>query len=100
MTKAAMTRLNKSEFFREVRDVIVAWDYALYSKDRETSDALMHKWEMAKLALEFITGDTYGFSRNDETISLVNERNYDDRLFVAKVYRDKPLAEHAIGGEW
>lgn len=87
MTKAAKTRLEKSDFFHEVCDIIVAWDYYLHINDRESADECMHKWEMAKKALEFITGELYGFSRNGETVSIVNERNYDDRIFIHKAHR-------------
>lgn len=87
MTKAAKTRLEKSDFFHEVCDIIVAWDYYLHINDRKSADECMHKWEIAKKALEFITGELYGFSRNGETVSIVNERNYDDRIFIHEVYR-------------
>ena len=82
MTKAAMKRLLKSKFFHEVMEVVTAWDYYLAIGDRKASDEMMHKWEMAKLALEHITGNLYGFSRNGETYSIVNERDYSDRIFI------------------
>ena len=87
MTKAAMTRLKKSEFFHEVCEVVVAWDYYLHINDRAAADEMMHKWSMAKLALEHITGNLYGFSRNGETVSIVNERDYSDRIFIATAHR-------------
>ena len=82
MTKAAMKRLLKSDFFHEVEEVVKAWDYYLAIKDRKSSDEMMHKWSMAKLALEHITGNIYGFSRNGETYSIVNERDHNDILLA------------------
>jgi hypothetical protein len=66
-----------------------AWDFYLGrgKDDEECAKEMMHKWEMAKLALEHITGNIYGFSRNGETYSVVNERNYDERLIVAPCAR-------------
>jgi len=84
MTKAVMKRLLKSEFFHEVKAVIEAWDYYLTAGDKELADEMMHKRLMAKLALEYITGNIYGLSRNGETYSLVNEQNYDDRLLIGQ----------------
>jgi hypothetical protein len=80
MSKAEMKRLRESEFFHEVEEVVKAWDYYLTKNDREKSDEMMHKWEIAKLALEHITGNLYGFSRNGVTYSIVNERDYNDRI--------------------
>lgn len=87
MTKAAMKRLTTSKFYHEVCDIVVAWDYYLNVSDRKSADACMHQWTMAKLALEFITGNLYGISRNGETVSIVNERDYNDRIFIAKSNR-------------
>jgi hypothetical protein len=82
MTTAAMKRLRKSEFFSELVMVVKAWDYYLTTGEKELANEMMHRWEMAKLALEHITGNIYGFSRNGETYSIVNERDYNDRLFI------------------
>ena len=82
MTKAAMERLLKSEFFHEVAEVVKAWDYYLTVGDRESADEMMHKWDMAKFALEYITGNLYGFSRNGETYGIVNERDYNERILI------------------
>lgn len=82
MTKAAMKRLLASNFFREVEVIVGAWDYYLSIKNRESADEMMHKWSMAKLALEYITGNIYGFSRDDEGYSLVNERDHSDKIIV------------------
>lgn len=87
MTKAAMERLKRSEFFHTTCEVVTAWDYYLYTKNKEAADEMMHKWEIAKLALELITGETYGFSRNGETVSIVNERDYNDRIFITDAKR-------------
>lgn len=87
MTKAAMTRLKKSDFFHKVCEIVVAWDYYLHIGDKESANECMHKWDMAKDALRFITGEIYGFSRNGETVSIVNEYNYDDRIFIADAHR-------------
>lgn len=84
MTKAAMTRLMKSEFFRNTCDVVTAWDYYLSNGDQEAANEMMHKWSVAKLALEVITGKVYGFSRTDKEIRIVNVADYTDELFVYK----------------
>ena len=84
MTKAAKQRLLASRFFHEVAEIVKAWDYYLHIGNREAADEMMHKWQIAKLALEHITGNLYGFSRNGETYSIVNERDYSDRLIVEK----------------
>jgi hypothetical protein len=93
MTKAAMKRLLKSEFFLEVQMVVKAWDYYLNAGDKELANEMMHKWEMAKLALEHITGNIYGFSRNGETYSIVNERDYGERLIVGLCARKSASCE-------
>ncbi len=82
-----MARLKGCKFYHEVCDTVVAWDYYLHIDDRASADECMHKWAMAKLALEHITGNLYGFSRNGETVSIVNERDYNDRLFIADALR-------------
>ncbi len=87
MTKAAMMKLKKSDFYHEVCEIVVAWDYYLHINDKVSADECMHKWDMAKKALEYITGKLYGFSRNGETVSIVNERDYDDRIFITPVHR-------------
>lgn len=86
MTKAAMNRLIKSEFFHEVCEQVVAWDYYLRKKDQESADKCMERWFMAKVALQFITGKCYAFSRNDESVSIVNEADYTDVLFLHSIY--------------
>lgn len=83
MTKAAMTRLMKSEFFHTTCEVVMAWDYYLHEGDRQAADEMMYKWQMAKLALEHITGEIYGFSRDGETVRIVNEADCNDVLFSA-----------------
>ena len=87
ISKAAMKRLKKSEFFHEVENVVKAWDYYLRNgnrhdnPDRKDAEEMMHKWGMAKLALEHITGNIYGFSRDGVgNYSVVNERDYNDRI--------------------
>lgn len=84
MTKAVMKRLKESVFFHEVEEIIKAWDYYCRTNNPLGANECMHKWEMAKLALEHITGNLYGFSRNGDTYSIVNERDYTDRLIVGK----------------
>jgi hypothetical protein len=81
-SKAAMKRLLKSKFFHEVIEIVKAWDYYLITGERDLAKEMMDKWFVAKEALEFITGNVYEFSRNGTTYSIVNERNYDDRLFI------------------
>ena len=87
MTKAAKDRLENSDFFHEVCETVIAWDYYLHTGNKKVADEFMYKWQMAKLALKFITGETYGFSRNGETVSIVNERNDDDCIFINDAYR-------------
>lgn len=84
MTKAAKQRLLGSKFFHEVEATVKAWDYYLQTGDREAADEMMREWKVAKLALEHITGNVYGFSRNGETYSIVNEQDDDDRLIVGE----------------
>jgi|GEM_PF-3442957 len=87
MTKAAMNRLEKSDFFHEACENVKAWDYYLHVGDTVRADECMHNWLVAKSALEFITGNLYGISRNGETVSIVNERDDNDRLFTTAVHR-------------
>jgi hypothetical protein len=102
MTKAAMKRFKASKFFHEVTNVVYAWDFYLKTGKEEMANEMMHKWEMAKLALEYITGKVYGFSRNGETYSIVNERDYNDRLFfghsVAVAKKEKETVSQNISG--
>jgi hypothetical protein len=81
-SKAAMKRLLKSNFFNEILAVVKAWDYYVATGDNALADEMTHRWLMAKEALKFITGNVYGLSRNGTTYSIVNENNYDDRLFI------------------
>lgn len=81
LSKAAMKRLKESEFFHEVEEVVKAWDYYCRINDIPKSNEMMHKWGMAKLALEYITGNIYGFSRDGNgNYSIVNKRDYSDRI--------------------
>lgn len=81
MSKAATQRLITSDFYHEVYATVKAWDYYLRTDDKEAADEMMHKWTMAKLALKFITGKSYGFMRDNKSFSLVNEADYTDILF-------------------
>jgi hypothetical protein len=92
ISKAAMERLMKSKFFHEVEEIVKAWDYYLNEGNREASNEMFHKWEIAKLALEHITGNIYGFSRNGETYSIVNEHDYNDKLIVGESVQAKGVA--------
>jgi len=101
ISKAEMNRLRKSEFFHNVEEIVKAWDYYLlvieqkqnenleYDYEKEAVDEMMHKWEVAKLALEFITGNLYGLSRNREVYSVVNERDYNDRIITGSNYQNE-----------
>jgi len=93
LSKAAMNRLLRSEFFHNVDDIVKAWDYYLlvieqkrrnrleYDDEKKCIDEMMHKWSVAKLALEFITGNIYDFSRDGNgNYSVVNEGDYSDRI--------------------
>jgi hypothetical protein len=87
MTKAAMARLKKSKFFEEVQAVLKAWDYYLESGDKALVNETMQRWEMAKLALEHITGNTYVSIRGGGTYSVVNRRDHNDRLLTGISHR-------------
>ena len=78
MSKAARKRLMKSEFWHRIVDIVKAWDCYLAIGDNKSADACMHEWSMAKLALEHITGESYGFTRNGKTYGIVNERDCTD----------------------
>ena len=81
MSKAARERLMKSDFWNRTCEIIVAWDYYLTTNDRESSDECMHEFNMAKLALEHITGELYGFTRNGETSTKENPmQDYHDDI--------------------
>ena len=82
ISKAAMTRLLKSEFFCEVAQTVKAWDYYITIGDKNLADEMMHKWLIAKSALEFITGNNYEFSRDGETYSIINEHNNNEKILV------------------
>ena len=98
LSKAAMKRLVESEFFNEVLCVVKAVDYyllecSLYrgkNKHDETvaqytADEMMRKWNIAKLALKHITGNTYRFSRDGEgNYSVVNERDSSDKIITGR----------------
>ena len=84
MTKTGMSKLKKSQFFYEVCDIVMSWDHYLKIGNQEMADIMMSKWVIAKLALEYITGNVYRFSRNGIMYSIVNEHDYDDRLIIGK----------------
>ena len=89
MSKAAMKRLLKSEFFKETAETVQAWDYYLTEGNKELADEMMREWFVAKLALEHITGKSYELSRNGETFSIVNEKNRGDIIVAG--HSIKPL---------
>jgi len=90
LSKTAMNRLKNSEFFHDIENTVKAWDYYLLDVEQKRRNGLEYdakpinemlcKWEVQKLALEYITGNLYGFSRNGDTYSVVNERDYNDRI--------------------
>jgi len=82
ISKAAMRRLLKSNFFNEVIGIVRALDYYLITGERDLAKEMMDKWFVAKEALKFITGNVYVFQRKGTTFSIVNKSNYDDRLFI------------------
>jgi hypothetical protein len=55
------------------------------------------QWSVAKLALKHITGKTYGFSRNNETYSIVNEADYSDILFSGKSAQAATMDDYKTG---
>jgi len=90
LSKTAMNRLKNSEFFHDIENTVKAWDYYLLDVeqkrrnnleyDTKPVDEMMRKWEVQKVALKYITGNLYGLSRNGDTYSVVNERDYNDRI--------------------
>jgi len=82
ISKAAMTRLMKSDFFCEVLGTVKAWDYYVAVGDKELAGEMMSNWLMARSALEFITGNIYKLSRNGETYSVENEFNKDEKIII------------------
>ena len=93
MRKKVSEKLKASEFFYEVCKTVTLWDYYLQVDNRESAKECMGKWTMAKSALEYITGEIYGFSRNSEMISIVNERNDKDILFVRNILKEAILID-------
>jgi hypothetical protein len=98
MTKASQNRLIKSEFFHEVRDVVKAWDYYLSIGDRKAADEMMYKWQIAKLALEHITGNLYSFFRDKcGTYFIFNECDHSDKIiFGRNEYKKEAMPEQAV----
>ena len=86
MTKAAMQRLKKSDFFREVCALVIAWDYYLRTKNDNAVDECANRWSIAQLALQHITGNMYRFARNDETVSIVNMYDRNDTIFSSGLF--------------
>jgi hypothetical protein len=85
MTKAEKNRLLKSKFFHELEELVKAWDFYLCVNSKEQANEMFNKWEIAKLALEHITGNLYGLSRDGYgTYSIVNERDYNERIITGK----------------
>lgn len=85
MSKAEMKRLEGSGFFRDLREIVKAWDYYMKTGNKECSVIMMHQWLIAKQALLHITGNIYAFSRNGEgDYCLVNEKNHNDKILVGK----------------
>ena len=86
MTKAAMDRFLKSEFYYRTCEVVQAWDFYLRSKNEQSADECEHEWRMAKVALEHVTGKTYGISRTDEGFAIVNKSDLSDVLFSREIF--------------
>jgi len=81
ISKASMNRLLKSKFFHDTEEIVKAWDYYLLIGAGEEARGMMHKWQIAKLALEHITGNSYGLSRDGAgNYSIVNEKDHSDRI--------------------
>ncbi len=106
LSKAAMDRLVRSEFFHTVRDMVGAWDYYLMEyrayrvedaeramKAQRDADVMMHQWAIAKLALKHITGNIYSFTRNGEgDYAVVNEDDCNDRIIIGRNDYKKEVA--------
>jgi hypothetical protein len=81
MTKTALKRLKKSEFFSELRMTVQAWDYYLKTKDYKTADQMALEWKMAKLALRHITGNDYNMESWNGIFRVINSKDRNDVLF-------------------
>jgi hypothetical protein len=85
MSNAAMQRLLKSDFFWALRDVIRAWDFYVAKNEDQNAFQMQCKWEMAKLALEHMTGKTYHFSRTDTHYGVVSGDGVDKLFFEKRI---------------
>ena len=83
LSKAAMQRLLKSNFFSEVISTVRALDFYKTYGPSELADRILQEWLIARSALEFITDNKYKISRNGEIYSIVNESDPNDKLYTA-----------------
>ena len=82
MSKAARNRLERSEFYRDTVETVHAMNYYQYKKETKQADEMMIRWQIARLALEHITGKRYEFKRTEihEGLSVYAVRNGEDVL--------------------
>ena len=93
ISKAAMTRLKKSDFWIEALEVTKAWDYYLYAyKNRlpasndEAMKEMSIKLGVIRKALSHILGKSYGFTQTDTGYILVNLNDPTDILLEGERY--------------
>jgi len=84
MSKAAKKRLMGSKFFHEVEELLKAFSYYQAEGDTQTAEEMWHKWEIARLALEYITGNSYEFTQYEKYFAVVNYHNREDKLIIVK----------------
>lgn len=82
-----MKRFLKSEFYCEVCEIAKCLDYYLSVGDRNTAQEFFKKWETAKIALKFILGKPYAFTRTDDYYGIVDESNEIDFLIKEPAHK-------------
>ena len=98
MSKAAMTRLKKSDFWVEVLEVTKAWDFYLHAERPDFSAKMGAAFDVAsvetsarlsviKKALTHITGKHYTFVSTDDDYMLVDPNDPTDILLEGKRYK-------------
>ena len=82
-------KLNKKKFMKselgsEIECCVRAWDANLTYNNLQGAVWCQAQWEAYKLALKHFTGISYGVSRDDVHIGIVNEDDSSDWLFRAE----------------
>ena len=91
ISKAALTRLKRSDFWGEVLDVAKAWDYYLYAarnntpaRDDVALNEMIIKLGVIKMALNHITGKPYTFKQTETGYMLICPKDPADILLEGK----------------